>query len=128
VATSRTKPKDDLYAASIHIADYADALREAGALDGLSLSDASKVADQIGVLAYKYRFIPGSTGLDDKRHIEELYNRSMNARYLADGENWHDPARVSRAFAAAKSALTPKLPQNFPFWTVDPAPKEDPTC
>jgi hypothetical protein len=120
----RTKPDPDPYAEVYHFADYRDRLKKVGALDGLTPADAAKVAKQLDTLAYKYKFLPDTAGLTDKRHIEQLYNCSMNSRYLADGENWDDPQAVGRAFSLAKSALTPttpQQPQHFPYWADRPS-------
>jgi hypothetical protein len=107
---------------------YADRLKELRVFDGLTAADALKAADQIADLVHKFLWFPESRGLADERLIEQLTNKAMNIPAGADDSSWEDPQRAALAFAMAKSALTPKPPQRFPWWNTESEPEADPTC
>jgi hypothetical protein len=95
-------------------------------MHGLTAADALKAADQIADLVHKFLWFPESRGLADERLIEQLYNKSVNIPVGADTDRWDDPQLAALAFAMAKAALTPKPPQNFPWWKTDAQPEA--TC
>jgi hypothetical protein len=107
-----TKPKQpDPYELLAHTnlraPGYVDRLKETHALDGLSPSDATKVATQLLDLLSIY--VLAGDGLTDPRLTEQLYNKSACAACLADGMGWDSPQRVSQAFTLAKQALPAAL-------------------
>jgi hypothetical protein len=92
---------------------WRDRLRQVGALDGLTASDARRTAHQIGALTQYYfsrdHFDRGTLPTDhpaDPRLIEQLHNGSVNAPARVDGMNWDEPDRVGQVFAVAKAAAT----------------------